>query len=84
MGTAGLLQVLEIEDRAALLWEACDLGLDTLALDVMHADFDLVASLLGRPLTVQATGTGGPGSAAEVILGYPTAIARCASAPLMP
>ena len=83
----GLLQVLEIEGRTALLWEACDLGLDTLALDMMNADFDLVTSLLGLPLTVQATVTGGPGdrgSAAEVILGYPTAIARCASSPLMP
>lgn len=66
------------------MWEGYDLGLDTLALDLMHADFDLVTSLLGRPLTIQATGTGGPGSAAEVILGHPTVIARCASSPLMP
>jgi predicted dehydrogenase len=83
----GLLQLLEIEGRTALLWEGYDLGLDTLALDMMHADFDLVMSLLGRPLTVQVTGTGGPGgrgSAAEVILGYPHAIARCTSSSLMP
>jgi predicted dehydrogenase len=82
----GPLRVLEIEGRTALLWQGYDLGLDTLALDMMHADFDLVTSLLGRPLTVQVTGTGGPGrgSAAEVILGYPTAMARCASSSLMP
>src|SRR5215472_11159211 len=83
----GPLRVLEIEGRTALLWEGYDLGLDTLALDMMHADFDLVTSLLGRPGTVQVTGTGGPGgrgSAAEVILGYPTAMARCASSSLMP
>jgi predicted dehydrogenase len=45
----GPLQVLEIEGRTALLWPGYDLGLDTLALDMMHADFDLVTSLLGQP-----------------------------------
>jgi predicted dehydrogenase len=83
----GPLQALEIEGRTALLWEGYELGLDTLALDMMHADFDLVTSLLGRPGTVQVTGIGGPGrrgSAAEVLLGYPTAMARCASSSLMP
>jgi predicted dehydrogenase len=83
----GPLQVLEIEGRTALLWPGYDLGLDTLALDMMHADFDLVTSLLGQPSTVSVTGTGGPGgrgSAAEVILGYPRALARCTSSSLMP
>jgi len=45
----GPLQVLEIEGRTALLWPGYDLGLNTLALDMMHADFDLVTSLLGSP-----------------------------------
>jgi hypothetical protein len=79
--------VLEIEGRTALLWPDYDLGLDTLALAMMHADFDLVTSLLGQPSTVHVTGAGGPGgrgSAAEVLLGYPHAIARCASSSLMP
>ena len=83
----GPLKVLEIEGRTALLWEGYDLGLDTLALDMMHADFDLVTGLLGRPGTIQVAGTGGPGgrgSAAEVILGYPGAVARCSSSSLMP
>jgi predicted dehydrogenase len=83
----GPLTVLEVEGRTALLWEGYDLGLDTVALDMMHADFDLVTSLLGQPHTVHAAGTGGPGgrgSAAEVILGYPQALARCASSSLMP
>jgi predicted dehydrogenase len=83
----GPLQVLEIEGRTALLWEGYTLGLQTLALDMMHADFDLVTTLLGQPRTVQVTGTGGPGgrgSAAEVILSYPHAIARCTSSSLMP
>jgi predicted dehydrogenase len=83
----GPLTVLEIEGRTALLWEGYDLGLDTLALDMMHADFDLATGLLGQPSTVQVTGAGGSGgrgSAAEVLLGYPHAIARCTSSSLMP
>ena len=83
----GPLTVLEVEGRTALLWEGYDLGLDTLALDMMHADFDLVTSVLGQPRIMHAAGTGGRGgrgSAAEVILGFPQAIARCASSSLMP
>ncbi len=83
----GPLTVLEIEGRTALLWPGYDLSLDTLELDMMHADFDLVTGLLGQPETVNVVGTssaGGRGSAAEVILGYPHAIARCASSSLMP
>jgi predicted dehydrogenase len=83
----GPLQVLEVEGRSALLWEGYDLGLDTLALDMMHADFDLVTSLLGQPGTIHVAGTrgvGGRGSAAEVVLGYRNAIARCSSSSLMP
>jgi UDP-N-acetylglucosamine 3-dehydrogenase len=52
----GPLKVLEIEGRTALLWEGYDLGLHTLALDMMHADFDLVTGLLGRPDTVDVAG----------------------------
>src|SRR6516164_1289237 len=83
----GPLRVLEIEGRTALLWPGYDLGLDTLAMDMMHADFDLVTRLLGQPGTIQVTGAGGPGgrgSAAEVLLGYPHAFARCTSSSLMP
>ena len=72
----GPLRALEIEGRTALLWEGYDLGLDTLALDMMHTDFDLVTGLLGRPGTIQVARPGGPGrrgSAAEVIFGYPGA-----------
>jgi predicted dehydrogenase len=83
----GPLIVLEIEGRTALLWPGYDLGLDTLALDMMHADFDLVTSLLGQPATVhvaRAACPGGRGSAAEVLLGYQNAFARCVSSSLMP
>jgi predicted dehydrogenase len=83
----GRLQVLEIEGRTALLWEGYDLGLGTLALDMMHADFDLVTGLLGQPGTIHVAAAAGPGdggSAAEVVLGYPHAVARCTSSSLMP
>ena len=83
----GPLQVLEIEGRTALLWPGYDLTLHTLALDMMHTDFDLITGMLGQPATVQVTGTSGPGgrgSAADVLLGYPGAIARCTSSSLMP
>ncbi len=79
--------MLEIEGRTALLWEGYDLGLQTLALDMMHADFDLVTGLLGQPETLQVSGTEGPagrGAAAVVNLGCPHAVARCASSSLMP
>ena len=52
----GPLTVLEIEGRTALLWEGYDLGLQTLALDMMHTDFDLITGLLAQPSTVQVTG----------------------------
>ena len=65
--------MLEIEGRTALLWVGYDLG--------------LVTGLLGRPGAVHMAGAGclgGRGSAADVVLGYPDAIARCASSSLMP
>ncbi|MFD3870275.1 Gfo/Idh/MocA family protein [Streptomyces sp. NPDC058623] len=83
----GALLSLETESRTALLWPGYDLALGSLAMDVMHADFDLVTSLLGAPDTVHVTGTEGPGgrgSAADVILGYPNATARCSASSLMP
>lgn len=59
-GRYGQLLRLEIEGRTALLWEGYPLGLDSLALDMMHADFDLATDLLGRPTTVQVAGVAGP------------------------
>jgi predicted dehydrogenase len=76
----GPLTFLETEGRTALLWPGYDLTLQTLALNMMHADFDLITRLLGRPITVDVLGVDGPagrGSAAEILLGYPHAIARC-------
>jgi hypothetical protein len=78
---------LEVEGRTALLWEGYALGLDSLALDMMHADFDLVTSVLGVPHTIGVAGVRGPdgrGSAAAVLLDYPGAVARWSSSSLMP
>jgi len=78
--------VLELETHTALLWDGYDLSLQTLALDMMHASFDLITALLGQPRTIQVAGTEGAdgrGSAAEVVLGYPNAIARCTGSALM-
>jgi predicted dehydrogenase len=86
-GRHGDLKVLEIEARTALLWPGYDLALETLALDMMHADFDLVTSLLGTPETVHVAGTrgrDGRGSAGVVLLSYPGAVVRCTSSSLMP
>jgi UDP-N-acetylglucosamine 3-dehydrogenase len=83
----GELQVLELESHTALLWEGYDLSLQTLAMDMMHASFDLITGLLGQPQTIQVTGidgAAGRGSATEVVLGYPHAIARCTGSALMP
>jgi predicted dehydrogenase len=80
----GPLKVLEIEGRTALLWPSYDLTLHTLALDMMHADFDLITDLLGRPDTVQVAGTDGPagrGSAATVLLAYPDALGTSSMSP---
>ena len=83
----GPLRTLEIENRTALLWPGYDLTLATLALDMMHADFDLVTGLLGRPDTVHLAGVDGldgRGSAAAVVLDYPDAFARLSGSALMP
>jgi predicted dehydrogenase len=83
----GPLRVFESEGRTALLWPGYELTLHTLALDMMHADLDLITGLLGRPETVQLAGIDGRtgrGSAATVLLGYPDEVARISSSALMP
>jgi predicted dehydrogenase len=83
----GPLKTIEIETRTALLWPGYDLTRQTLALDMMHADFDLVSGLLGQPDTVHVAGVDGPagrGSAATVLLAYPDVFARISSSALMP
>jgi Oxidoreductase family, NAD-binding Rossmann fold len=85
-GSYGTLQTLTMELRTALLWEGYQLDLDTIAMDVLHSSLDAIVTALGRPASLTAMGvakdTGG--SAAEVLLGYPTAIVRCSASALLP
>ncbi|NNH68659.1 Gfo/Idh/MocA family oxidoreductase [Nocardia uniformis] len=85
-GTYGRLLELELELRTALLWPGYDLGLDSIALDAMHGDLDVLTRVLGVPETVSAIGTAGAqrGSAAYVTLTYPNAVARVSASSLMP
>jgi predicted dehydrogenase len=55
----GPLTMLEVENRTALLWPGYDLTLSSLALDMMHPDFDLITGLLGRPATLHVAGLAG-------------------------
>jgi predicted dehydrogenase len=83
----GPLTMLEVENRTALLWPGYDLTLNSLALDMMHADFDLITGLLGRPTTLHVAGLAGlagRGSAATILFDYPEAIARISGSALMP
>jgi predicted dehydrogenase len=83
----GPLKVLETEGRTALLWPGYDLTLHTLALDMMHGDFDLITGLLGPPDTIHVAAAEGPhgrGSAATVLLTYPDAFVCCSTSALMP
>jgi predicted dehydrogenase len=85
-GRHGRLQTLSMELRSALLWEGYQIGLDSLAMDVLHSSLDAIVSALGRPESMTALGVakGTAASAAEVLLGYPGAVVRCSASALLP
>jgi predicted dehydrogenase len=85
-GRYGTLTTLAIELRSALLWEGYQIGLDSLAMDVLHSSLDAIVVALGRPASMTAMGVAkdSAASAAEVLLGYPTAIVRCSASALLP
>jgi predicted dehydrogenase len=85
-GRYGTLQTLAMELRTALLWEGYQIGLDALAMDVLHSSLDAIVTALGRPESLTAVGVAkdSGGSAAEVLLGYPSAIVRCSASALLP
>jgi predicted dehydrogenase len=85
-GRYGPLKTLAIELRSALLWEGYQIGLDSLAMDVLHSSLDTIVTALGRPESMTAMGVakGTAASAAEVLLGYPGAIVRCSASALLP
>jgi predicted dehydrogenase len=85
-GRYGTLKTLAIELRSALLWEGYQIGLDSLAMDVLHSSLDAIVTALGRPESMAALGVAKDpaASAAEVLLGYPSAIVRCGASALLP
>ncbi|CAM4439757.1 Gfo/Idh/MocA family oxidoreductase [Nocardia ninae] len=85
-GTYGRLVALELDMHTALRWPGYDLRLDSIALDVMHGDLDIVTQLLGVPESVSTAGVSGGqrGSAAHAVLTYPAATARVSASALMP
>jgi predicted dehydrogenase len=82
----GSLKTLTMELRSALLWEGYQIGLESIAMDVLHSSLDAIVTAVGRPESVTAMGVAkdAGGSAAEVLLGYPTAIVRCSASALLP
>jgi len=85
-GTYGPLKTLQFGIRTARLWEGYELGLASIAMDVLHGTLDTIASALGRPERVTAVGVAGDagGSAAEVLLTYPDILVGCSASALMP
>jgi predicted dehydrogenase len=85
-GRYGPLKTLSVELRSALLWEGYQIGLDSLAMDVLHSSLDTIVTALGRPESMTALGVakGTTASAGEVLLGYPGAVVRCGASALLP
>ena len=85
-GSYGPLMMLQFSVRTALLWEGYELGLESIAMDVLHGTLDTVASALGRPERITALGVASDtgGSAAEVLLTYPHTLVGCSASALMP
>ena len=54
----GALKTLHIATRTSLLWEGYRLGLDSIAMDVMHSSLDTIVAALGRPESMTAIGVG--------------------------
>jgi predicted dehydrogenase len=85
-GRYGTLKTLAVELHSALLWEGYQIGLDSIAMDVLHSSLDTVITALGRPGSMTAMGVAKDtaASAGEVLLGYPGAIVRCSASALLP
>jgi predicted dehydrogenase len=85
-GRYGTLKTLAIELRSALLWEGYQIGLDSIAMDVLHSSLDTIVTALGRPESMTTLGVAKDtaASAGEVLLGYPGAIVRCGASALFP
>jgi predicted dehydrogenase len=85
-GRYGTLKTLAIELRSALLWEGFQIGLESIAMDVLHSSLDTIVVALGRPESVTTMGVAkdATSAAGEVLLGYPGAVVRCGASALLP
>jgi predicted dehydrogenase len=85
-GRYGTLKTLGIELRSALLWEGYQIGLDSIAMDVLHSSLDTIVTALGRPESMTTVGVAkdATSAAGEVLLGYPGAVVRCGASALLP
>jgi predicted dehydrogenase len=85
-GRYGPLKTLAIELRTALLWEGYQIGLDSIAMDVLHSSLDTIVTALGRPESMTAMGVAkdATSAAAEGLLGYPGTVVRCGASALLP
>jgi predicted dehydrogenase len=85
-GRYGPLKTLAIELRSALLWEGYQIGLESIAMDVLHSSLDTIVTALGRPESMTAMGVAkdATSAAGEVLLGYPGAVVRCGASALLP
>jgi predicted dehydrogenase len=85
-GRYGTLKTLSMELRTALLWEGYQIGLGSIAMDVLHSGLDAIVTALGRPASMTTLGVAkdSGGSAAEVLLGYPYALVRYSASALLP
>jgi predicted dehydrogenase len=84
--TYGPLHTLHFDIATALLWEGYQLGLDSIAIDMMHATIDTIVTALGRPQSTTAIGVAKPSgeSAAEVLLSYEDTVVHYSASALMP
>ena len=55
-GRYGTLKTLAMELRSALLWEGYQIGLKSLAVDVLHSSLETIVVVLGRPESMTAMG----------------------------
>ncbi|MER6048124.1 Gfo/Idh/MocA family oxidoreductase [Streptomyces sp. NPDC001793] len=85
-GTYGRLEQLTLWNRTAHLWPGVSLGLETLPLEAMHSDMDIVTRTLGRPhsIDVATVARDGDNAAIEATLRFDGAFARDSVSSLMP
>lgn len=85
-GTYGRLEQLTLWNLTAHLWPGVSLGLQTLPLEAMHSDTDIITRTLGRPrdLTVTTVARDADSASIEATMRFEGAFARTSVSSLMP